>query len=283
MRRIVTAAVALGAVAVLSGCSSGQVRERNAVLEAQVADLSQQNEETNKQLQQAQAESDRVTAQMQQQEAARAEIAKRAETNAAAVGALARADAELAQLRAKNEELNGRMMAMAAPPKTPSSSYAAANPRLDAFRRDLERRLAKHHVTGVGVDVRTAQDGQARVAVVLQNAFRAGSDKLTTNMTATKAVVGVGKLISDAYPTSRVVVEGHTDSDKITKSHWESNDALSLARAEEVKRILRQAGVGDDRVTAVGMGARRPISRGATPAVKAQNRRVEIYIYPTTD
>jgi len=283
MRRIVTAAVACCAVAVLSGCSSGQVRERNAVLEAQVADLSQQNGDLTTQWQTAQAESDRVNAQMAQQQVERDALAKRAETNAAAAGALARADAELAQLKAKNEELNGKIMAMAAPPKTPSSSYAAANPRLEAFRRDLEARLSKHHVAGVDVDVRTAQDGQARVAVVLQNAFRAGSDKLTTNMTATKAVVGVGKLISDAYPTSRVVVEGHTDSDKITKSHWESNDALSLARAEEVKRILRQAGVGDDRVTAVGMGARRPISRGATPAVKAQNRRVEIYIYPTTD
>ena len=282
MRRMLIAAAAVVAVVGLSACSSGQVKERNAVLEAQVADLSQQNGDLSTQLQSAQQESDRVTAQLAQQQTERDELAKRAEANAAAAAALARADAELASTKAREADLQAKLMSLATPPKSSPSTYAGS-PRLEAFKRDLEMRLAKHHVKGVEVDVRTAQDGQPRVAVVLQNAFRAGSDKLTSNMTAVKAVVGVGKLISDAYPNSRVVVEGHTDSDKITKSHWESNDALSLARSEEVKRILKQSGVSEGRVTAVGMGARRPIARTTTPIAKAQNRRVEIYIYPTAD
>ena len=277
--------IALGvlcAAAALSGCaSSKRTKERMAVLDAENTDLRQQNDQMTSQLQTAQAESDRLAAQMQQAEARRVELEKAAMANAAAAGALQRADAELAALRAKNEEANAKIMAMSAAPKAPTSTYAANAPALDAFRRDLQNRLASYNVHGVDVDVRTAQDGQQRVAVVLQNSFRAGSASLAQNMTATKAVVGLGKLIADSYPGSRVTVEGHTDSDKITKSKWESNEALSLARAEEVKKLLRQAGVTDARVSAMGMGARQPIARGTTDRAKAQNRRVEIYIYPT--
>ena len=157
------------------------------------------------------------------------------------------------------------------------------NPSLEAFRTDLQRRLAQYHVTGVDVDVRTAQDGQQRVALVLQNSFRAGSASLSYNAAAVKAVVGLGKLIAESYPGSRVTVEGHTDADPIRKSKWDSNEALSLARAEEVKKLLRQAGVNADKVSAVGMGARHPVARGTTERAKAQNRRAEIYIYPATN
>ena len=86
-----------------------------------------------------------------------------------------------------------------------------------------------------------------------------------------------------AVPGSRVTVEGHTDSDPIKKSKWDSNEALSLARAEEVKKLLRQAGVGDNRISAVGMGARQSVARGSTERAKAQNRRVEIFIYPASN
>ena len=272
---------ALCAAAALGGCASNRVKERMAVVEAENTDLRQQNDQMTSQLQQTQAESDRLAAQMQQAEARRAELEKAAMANAAAAGQVQAMDRELASLRAKNEEMNAKIMAYSAAPKTPVSAYAANAPALDAFRRDLGNRLASYNVHGVDVDVRTAQDGQQRVAVVLQNSFRAGSASLAQNMTATKAVIGLGKLIADSYPGSRVTVEGHTDSDKITKSKWESNEALSLARAEEVKKLLRQAGVVDARVSAVGMGARQPIARGTTDRAKAQNRRVEIYIYPT--
>jgi flagellar motor protein MotB len=282
MRGIGMVVGALCAAVALSGCaSSKRTKERMAVLDAENTDLRQANDQMNAQLQQSQAESDRLAAQMQQAEARRVELEKVAMANAAAAGQLQRADAELMALRAQNEEQNRKIAALSAAPKTPINTYAANAPALDAFRRDLQNRLGSYSVKGVDVDVRTAQDGQQRVAVVLQNSFRAGSASLAQNMTATKAVVGLGKLIADSYPGSRVVVEGHTDSDKITKSKWESNEALSLARSEEVKKLLRQSGVADARVSAVGMGARQPIARGSTDRAKAQNRRVEIYIYPT--
>ena len=41
-----------------------------------------------------------------------------------------------------------------------------------------------------------------------------------------------------------------------------------------------EIGVSGGRIAAVGMGARQPVSKGATERAKAQNRRVEIFIYP---
>ncbi len=74
-----------------------------------------------------------------------------------------------------------------------------------------------------------------------------------------------------------IVVEGHTDS---TGSD-ESNQALSEKRAAAVKDALVSAGVGADRVTAVGKGEAAPVATNDTAAGRQQNRRVEIVLAET--
>ena len=69
------------------------------------------------------------------------------------------------------------------------------------------------------------------MAVVLPDAFPSGKATLAYNPRAVKAVVGLGKMIRDHYPSSGVMVEGHTDSDPIRKSSWGTNENLSRARA----------------------------------------------------
>ena len=71
-----------------------------------------------------------------------------------------------------------------------------------------------------------------------------------------------------------VVVEGHTDS---TGSD-EVNQALSEKRAAAVKDALVAAGVGAERVTAVGKGEGAPVATNDTAAGRQQNRRVEIVL-----
>lgn len=71
-----------------------------------------------------------------------------------------------------------------------------------------------------------------------------------------------------------IVVEGHTDS---TGSD-ELNQALSEKRAAAVKDALVSAGIGADRVTAVGKGEAAPVATNDTAAGRQQNRRVEIVL-----
>ncbi len=275
MRRMSFAVGAAMALLAFSGCAT-QTKQRNKVLEAENMNLRQEMDAKDAQLRDTEQKADQAVVALQAKEAEAARLEVEAKQNAAAAAQLQVVDRELASAKARVDELT-RAVSVASRPE-PSSRASA--PHLEALRGDLQARLAKFNVTGVDVDIRTAKDGQQRVAVVLQNAFRPGSASLSYNASAVKAVVGLGKLISDSYPGSRVVVEGHTDSDQITKSKWASNEELSLARADEVKNILDKAGVSSGRIQAVGMGARHPGAPGSTVRAKAQNRRVEIYIYP---
>lgn len=282
MRRFSLATGAAIVLVVATGCSS-KLKERNSLLAAENTDLRQRTQDLEQQYAQTAAENDRAQAEVARQTQAVAQAqalaAQQGNANAAYQAQLAQMQGALASAEARADEANRKMIASLVDKKPVSKD---STPQLEAFRRDLQSRLAQYHVTGVDVDIRTAQDGRQRVAVVLQNSFRAGMATLSSNASAVKAVVGLGKLIVQAYPGSRVTVEGHTDSDPITKSKWESNEALSLARADEVKKLLRQSGVSDGSVSAVGMGARQPMAKGATPRAKAQNRRVEIYITPSS-
>jgi flagellar motor protein MotB len=167
------------------------------------------------------------------------------------------------------------------PPESPRVDPRQSR-QAEALAQDLRGKLSRFGVS-LPVEVRAARDGRQRVAIVLENSFKAGDDSLATNMDAVRAIVNLGKLINEAYPGSRVTVEGHTDSDPISKSgkRWRDNEHLSLARAEAVRTALTKAGVSAGSVTVVGHGARYPIAPGKSDRAKSRNRRVEIYVEPS--
>ncbi len=97
--------------------------------------------------------------------------------------------------------------------------------------------------------------------------FASGS--ATLKPTAKKSIDALLPQIKSAH---NVTVEGYTDSDPVTKSHWKSNTALSKARAEAVTTYLVSKGVSKNKISAVGKGASDPKS------TKAESRRVEIVV-----
>lgn len=80
------------------------------------------------------------------------------------------------------------------------------------------------------------------------------------------------------YPDSIVTVTGHTDN---TGSAAYNQD-LSQRRAASVAAVLRQGGVSGARLRTVGAGENSPIATNQTAAGRAQNRRVDITITPTS-
>jgi outer membrane protein OmpA-like peptidoglycan-associated protein len=76
-------------------------------------------------------------------------------------------------------------------------------------------------------------------------------------------------------PRSRVLIVGHADA---RERH---PDVLGRTRAEAVKSYLvRERGIEEARITARSAGATKPLDRGATPAARSRNSRVEVVFVP---
>lgn len=75
-------------------------------------------------------------------------------------------------------------------------------------------------------------------------------------------------------PNVAILVEGHTDS----RGSHQINDALSLLRAESVKKYLIKKGISEFRIQTTGYGKRKPIATNATEFGRSLNRRTEIII-----
>lgn len=87
----------------------------------------------------------------------------------------------------------------------------------------------------------------------------------------------VAETLTQQDPESKMVVEGHTDS----QGGAAYNQELSQRRAETVRDYLVSRGVASDRITAQGFGLTRSIADNASPEGRANNRRVEIVVQPT--
>jgi outer membrane protein OmpA-like peptidoglycan-associated protein len=75
-------------------------------------------------------------------------------------------------------------------------------------------------------------------------------------------------------PEARVEIVGHTDAVGTSAS----NQALSEARAEAVKRYLIDHGVSAERLTARGEGEDQPASDNATATGRQLNRRIDFRV-----
>lgn len=88
----------------------------------------------------------------------------------------------------------------------------------------------------------------------------------------------VASALSAGDRKSKIVVEGHTDS----VGAPEMNQELSRKRAAAVRDALVSNGVSSDRVSVEGFGASRPVADNGSQAGRANNRRVEIVIQPSS-
>ena len=101
--------------------------------------------------------------------------------------------------------------------------------------------------------------------------FLAGKDELTPASNSE-----LEKILADmrARPVPDIVVTGHTD----TVGNAESNDKLSMQRAERVKGFLTGIGIPQDRIQTAGRGERELIVQTADNIDEPRNRRVEINV-----
>ncbi|MGH1576689.1 OmpA family protein [Planktotalea sp.] len=146
---------------------------------------------------------------------------------------------------------------------------AAIGNVLDRQAADLQKSLGNDRVT-----ITNTGD---RLIVTLPQDILFASDSATLTGGLQSDLVAVANNLQ-SYPDSTVQVIGHTDS----SGEAGYNQSLSVDRANAVTNVLSGAGVPAGRLQAIGRGEDQPVASNLTEEGKAQNRRVEIVILPTS-
>ncbi|MEM6731521.1 MAG: OmpA family protein, partial [Myxococcota bacterium] len=83
-----------------------------------------------------------------------------------------------------------------------------------------------------------------------------------------------------SFPDRKFQVIGHSDATPIKTARFPSNWELSTQRAIEVVKLLVEAGVAPEMISAAGAAEFDPVAPNETSEEKALNRRVEIVFLP---
>lgn len=150
--------------------------------------------------------------------------------------------------------------------------------------------------TGAGVIIGKRMDKAAAAAAEIENA-KVETVKDANDLTAVKVTFNSGLMfdtnkynlkrnaMSDLSDFSKVLIE-FNDADVAIFGHTDStgtdaiNDPLSVNRANAVADYLLSQGVAPTQIKSViGKGSKEPVADNGTTAGRAENRRVEIYLY----
>mgnify|MGYP000857969164 FL=1 len=120
----------------------------------------------------------------------------------------------------------------------------------------------------------------------MENKLLFESGSWTVGTEGKKAVKALGDVLAQ-NPEISVLIEGHTDNDKIIGTIGggvENNWDLSTKRATAIVNILSEnKGIDKKNLTAAGRGEFSPIADNANAEGKAKNRRIEIILTPKLD
>jgi chemotaxis protein MotB len=163
------------------------------------------------------------------------------------------------ELRAQNEAYQVSLAEASLRPSAPAG--LPDNPELDAL----------------GIDY-TMRGGNAVISIPSEVTFAPGKADLTKK--GQEALRAVARVLLDEHGSGRYWIEGHTDTDPIKKSKWESNRELSLERAMAVLHYLvEECSLPDGQCVVAGHGQYQPLTANDDNAGKARNRRVEIVVH----
>ncbi len=138
----------------------------------------------------------------------------------------------------------------------------------DAIRGNVQAAGA----SDMGVDVSEQPDGSLKVNLPSTVSFATDSYQINSQL---YPVLNAVAQSLNQNPELRAHIVGHTDS----TGQLAYNQTLSENRARSVSNYLTRQGVAAGRLTTEGRGPNDPIASNDTAAGRAENRRVEIYLY----
>lgn len=145
--------------------------------------------------------------------------------------------------------------------------------RLRRELRELERRQAEQPDTGFeGIAGVTGSRGAGEVTATIESDILFDSGSAELRPAARQALDEVAGVLTSRYSGNRIRVAGHTDTDPIRQSGFESNYHLGFERAYAVRDYLIEGGVPRERLYLASYGPH------VAKDTKAESRRVEIIV-----
>lgn len=138
-------------------------------------------------------------------------------------------------------------------------------------RQEEQKKQMEEATAGTGVAVTQTEDNRLKLEIPSDISFDVGRADINPNFRSILDTFAKG-LVSN--PSSNVTIIGHTDS----SGSDAINNPLSLNRAASVRDYIVARGVATTRIAIDGRGSHEPLVANDTPANKAKNRRVEIFV-----
>lgn len=244
----------------LSGDRSQLEKERQK-LQAQLAELEEERNQLNAEISAAQGTLSSLTDSYSTLEKSSANALK--------------AEAErLNKLKSELQERSNRVAEL-------EGKIAAQEKHMKNLKDNLSKAL--NNFEGKGL---TIEHKNGKVYVSMENKLLFKSGSWAVNPEGKTAVEELGKVLA-TNPDIAVLIEGHTDNDKILGSLGggiENNWDLSTKRATSIVNLLAENSKIDKKnLTAAGRSEYAPLTTNSTPEGKAKNRRIEVILSPKLD
>jgi outer membrane protein OmpA-like peptidoglycan-associated protein len=197
-----------------------------------------------------------------------------AEARARTMSALAARDRIIAQMHAATADQAQQSSVQLGRANQALASQGAQLQNEVQRRQEAERRAAQARAD-LAKFASVKQEARGMV-ITLSGSVMFVSNKADLLPAAQLKLNDVANALTQQDPESKIVVEGHTDSQGTAAA----NQDLSQRRAESVRSYLLSRGIAADRLSAAGFGPSRPIADNASAEGRANNRRVEIVVQP---
>ena len=138
---------------------------------------------------------------------------------------------------------------------------------MEEQKRELEAVTA-----GTGIEVTQTADNLLKMNIPGDFSFDSGSARIKPSMYPVLNSVVVGLRNN---PVSQAMIVGHTDdtgSDAV-------NNPLSINRASNTRTYIAGQGIPSNRIVIDGRGSYNPIVPNNSPANRAKNRRIEVFMF----
>jgi len=158
-----------------------------------------------------------------------------------------------------------------------SSASAVTSQQLQQLRRELSSALAGRGLLG-DVTFTINASGLVEGLVADSTFFVSASADLSPIGTA---IVDTSARVLSRFANA-IEVAGYTDNRSISGGPYPNNWALSAARAGTVVVRMTDEGVSPRRIILLGYGQYHPVASNTTASGRAENRRVNIVVRPTS-